>query len=317
MNDPIAPVEEAALSREQETRLDRSRLYCQRLTRAAARNFYYGLRLLPPAKQAAMYALYAYMRHVDDIADADDGRSVQQREQDLEHWRLRTHAALGGELPPESPDGDIWPAFNELIQTYRIPSSLFDEAIAGQSQDLHPQEPATFDELRQYCFRVAGVVGLASIHIWGFVGGPETEALAIDRGVAFQLTNILRDVREDAGRGRIYLPREDLVRMKLTEQDLLNGNGGRQFCELVRFEVERAESYFAKSQPLDDRVCRDSRPTLVAMTDIYRSLLRKVAADPQRVLRERVSLSIFTKLRIGWRAVRAARQRQREGVHRS
>jgi phytoene synthase len=289
-----------------QVRLERSRQFCRALTRSSAKNFYYGLRLLSEPRRSAMFALYAYMRYIDDIADDDDARPIAQRETDLEQWRVHTHAAIRGELLPDA-HHDLWPAFAQMVQQYQIPPALFDDAIAGQRQDLRPVEPATFEELREYCYRVAGVVGVASIHIWGFAGGDQTIALAIDRGVAFQLTNILRDVREDAARGRIYLPREDLTAANLTDQDVLAGSGGEKFTELIRFQAARAESLFEKSEPLDHRIERDARPTLAAMTGIYRGILKKIAADPQRILQQRVSLSTLAKLRIAWRATRFAK----------
>ena len=152
---------------------------------------------------------------------------------------------------------------------------------------------------------MAGVVGLASIYIWGFEGGAETEALAVDRGVAFQLTNILRDLREDAARGRTYLPTEELARFGATDADLRRREASRPFMDLMRFQIDRAEAYYAKSAPLEECIQADSRPTLVAMTEIYHQLLKRVAVEPERVLRERVSLSLVSKLMIGWRAARS------------
>jgi phytoene synthase len=293
-------------------RLERSRRYCEQITRAAAKNFYYGLKLLPEPKRSAMFAVYAYMRLVDDIADEEDGRSHEQRVADLEQWRRQTQAALAGQQPAAgaaSGERDaVWPAFIDVARRYALPAPIFDAVIAGQCQDLAPITFGTFEQLHDYCYQVAGVVGLASIYIWGFEGGRETEELAIARGVAFQLTNILRDLREDAARGRLYLPREDLGRFGLSEADLQTADGGgARFLDLMRFEIERAESYYAKSRELEQRIGRDSRPTLIAMTEIYHGLLKKVAAEPQRVLRERVSLSLLHKLRIGWRATRTGR----------
>jgi phytoene synthase len=184
-----------------------------------------------------------------------------------------------------------------------VPGLIFDEVIEGQRQDLENKPFDDFAQLRTYCYRVAGVVGLASIHVWGFEGGEATEAMAIDRGIAFQLTNILRDLREDSGRGRTYLPADELSAMKVSTEDLRDG--GSRFLEMMRFQIERAQSYYERSAALEDRIERDSRPTLRAMTEIYHGLLEKIAADPQRVLSERVSLSVLSKLRIGWRAVRA------------
>jgi phytoene synthase len=287
-----------------EDRLSRSRVYCEQLTRSAAKNFYYGLRLLPEPKRSSMFALYAYMRLVDDIADDEDGRPIQQRRDELDVWQSQTRAAIEGALP-EDDLNPIWPAFAQTVQRHSIPPLVFDEVIEGQRQDLEKASIETFEDLRTYCYRVAGVIGLASIYIWGFEGGEETESLAIDRGVAFQLTNILRDLREDASRGRCYLPREEMRAMNVTEDDLVTGRDGEAFERFMRFQIERAQSLYQRSAPLEDRIERDSRPTLRAMTEIYRGILIKIAADPRRVLSERVSLSVLSKLRIGWRAVRA------------
>ena len=290
--------------------LEQSRAYCEQVTKAYARNFYYGLRLLPPEKRAAMYALYAWMRLVDDIADHEDGRPLSARIEELEAWRADTHAALDSSLPtspsPHLPTSSslLWPAFCEMATRYRVPRRVFDDVIAGQEQDLSPLSFDTFEELSTYCVRVAGVVGLASIYVWGFEGGLETEQLAIDRGIAFQLTNILRDLREDATRGRFYLPRAE-VNGAMNLADLREGRPSPGFEQAMRFQLDRAEDYYRKSAPLESRISADSRPTLVAMTQIYHALLEKISARPNRVLRHRVSLSLWSKLRIGWRAMRA------------
>jgi phytoene synthase len=307
--------------------LEQSRAYCEQVTKAYARNFYYGLRLLPPEKRAAMYALYAWMRLVDDIADNEDGRPLSARVEELEAWRADTHAALEGKIEREngrtgepgialttvshSPalpfahsSSLLWPAFREMAATYRVPTRVFDEVIAGQEQDLAPLSFQTFDELAAYCHRVAGVVGLASIYVWGFEGGPATEELALQRGIAFQLTNILRDLKEDAARGRFYLPRSE-VNGGMDLADLREGRSSPGFEAAMRFQLERAEKYYQLSAPLESRISPDSRPTLVAMTQIYHTLLKKIAKRPARVLRQRVSLSVWAKLRIGWRALRA------------
>jgi phytoene synthase len=286
--------------------LEESRAYCEQVTKAYARNFYYGLRLLPPEKRSAMYALYAWMRLVDDIADHEDGRPLSARVEELEGWRAATHAALEGRIEAEiGRSGDaLWPAFREMAATYRVPTRVFDEVIAGQEQDLAPLSFQTFDELAAYCHRVAGVVGLASIYVWGFEGGEATEELALQRGIAFQLTNILRDLKEDAARGRFYLPRSE-VNGGMDLADLREGRSTPGFEAAMRFQLERAEHYYRLSAPLESRISPDSRPTLVAMTQIYHALLKKIAKRPARVLRQRVSLSVWAKLRIGWRALRA------------
>jgi phytoene synthase len=148
-------------------------------------------------------------------------------------------------------------------------------------------------------------VWLASIYVWGFTGGEATEALAIDRGIAFQLTNILRDLREDAALGRTYLPSDELAAAGVSQDDLKQTRGSAAFTEMMRTQIARADSYYVKSAALEGFITADSRSTLIAMTAIYRGLLHKIADEPQRVLRERVSLSLLHKLRIGWRATRA------------
>ena len=284
-----------------------SRRFCEHLTRTQARNFYYGLKLLPEPKRSDMFALYAYMRLIDDIADEDgDGRTCDRREQDLEAWRVVTRAVLDGDAPFAAGAGhEVWPAFADMARRHRLPHHVFDDVIAGQRQDLRPAAFRTFDQLHEYCYRVAGTVGLASIHVWGFAGDEATRRLAVARGVAFQLTNILRDLREDATRGRTYLPLAELAEADVTPDDLRHGRGGTGFVALMRRQIARAESFYERSAALESQVAPDSRPTLTAMTEIYRGLLRKLAAEPQRVLRERVSLSLFTKVLIGWRARRA------------
>jgi phytoene synthase len=288
--------------------IEQSRTYCEQVTKTYARNFYYGLRLLPPEKRAAMYALYAWMRLVDDIADQEDGRPLSTRVDELEAWRADTHAALEGRIEPSlsGSAASLWPAFCHMAATYHVPTRVFDEVIAGQEQDLSPLSFQTFDELSAYCYRVAGVVGLASIYVWGFEGGEATEELALQRGIAFQLTNILRDLKEDAARGRFYLPRSE-VNGAMDLADLRAGRSGPAFEQAMRFQLARAEDYYRRSAPLESRIAADARPTLIAMTQIYHALLKKIAARPARVLRQRVSLSVWAKLRIGWRALRARR----------
>ncbi len=286
--------------------LERSRLYCRDLTRREAKNFYYGLKLLKEPKRSAMYALYAYMRLVDDIADDDaNGRTIEQREADLAQWALLTKEAIAAGETGQAPRGHIvWPAFAAMVGRYKVPAGLFEDMIAGQRQDLMPEPMATFDDLHQYCYRVASVVGVASLYVWGFEGGEETVDLAVDRGIAFQLTNVLRDLREDAGRGRCYLPADELARFGLSEAAIARGESSAGFVAFMEFQIKRARGYYEKSAALEGRVRADSRATLGAMTAIYRGILEKIAEDPARVLTERVGLGKVKKLLIGWRAMR-------------
>ena len=285
--------------------LARSREFCEQLTRIEARNFYYGLRLLPMPKRRSMFALYAYMRLVDDIADEEDGRTAAQRQDHLEHWRSETHAVLAGAIPGPSTNGngtasakfrgrEIWPAFAEMASLHQLPPRIFDDVIKGQRQDLHPVAFAGFDQLYEYCYQVAGTVGLASIYIWGFAGGEETELLAVQRGLAFQLTNILRDLREDAARGRTYLPADELAAAGVTPADLQAGQGGERFAQLMRQQIARADSFYEKSSALEDRIDAESRPTLIAMTEILPpSSAKNQRRPPTRPPRARVIVALL------------------------
>ena len=281
--------------------------YCAQVTRKAATNFYYGLKLLPEPKRRQMFALYAYMRLLDDIADEQDGRSVQQRLDELESWREHTHMAMDGTLPPSGPLL-MWQAFMITSQHRSLPVRVFDDAVDGHCQDVRGIRLDTFEQLHEYCYRVAGTVGVASIHIWGFEGGDATERLAVDRGVAMQLTNILRDLREDLCQGRIYLPREELAARNIREEDLRRSldHSDQRLLDLLRFQIDRAETYYQRSRDLEQRISRDARCALTAMTEIYHRLLAKLSRSPQRVLKGRVSLSLPMKLFIGWRALRGA-----------
>jgi phytoene synthase len=245
-----------------------------------------------------MFALYGWMRSIDDIADDDTGRSAQLRREELLNWQNDTHRAISGENVP----GLLWPAFGDMVRRHQIPPKIFDDAIEGQRHDIDRNPIADFEQLHDYCYQVAGTVGLASIWIWGFQGGAETESLAIHRGVALQLTNILRDLREDARRGRIYLPADQLGPAGVTVESIQSGHVGEQFEAILKDYIDQAESYYQLSSGLEQCVTASCRPTLATMTEIYHRLLRRIAANPMASLRRRVSLPLWSKLAIAWRA---------------
>lgn len=282
--------------------LEASRRWCERITRRAAKNFYYGLRLLPEPRRSGMYALYAYMRAIDDVADEAPSGGESRALRELDRWRALTHRALESGEPPD--DSPLWPAFIDMAARSATPVRLFDDAIDGQARDLTGGAFATFAELDAYCYRVAGTVGLASTMIFGNLGGDAALDLAVKRGIAFQLTNVLRDVNEDAGRGRCYLPADELAAAGVAADELLVPERRAGVVGVLRTLAERAEGYYRVSEPLDGWIENESRPTLRAMTRIYRSILDRIVADPERVLRERVSLSLAAKLRIAWDAAR-------------
>ena len=269
--------------------LEASFRHCEAVTKKRAKNFYYGIKLLPNERRRALCAMYAFFRYCDDVSDGDIAGS---RAELLQRWR--------DAISPQEDTGSslILPAYYDSLKKYAVPERYFHEMIDGVETDLTDQTYETFDDLYTYCYRVASTVGLVCVHIFGFDGSAEALLQAEHRGIAFQLTNILRDVAEDVGLGRIYLPREDLRRFGVTPEALLAKRPEAGFADLIAFEVERARDYYRKSDPLVERVEPASRPSLSAMTSIYRQLLDKVAALGPKVLTKRASLSLAEKLKL-------------------
>jgi phytoene synthase len=254
--------------------------HCRRVARTQARNFYYSFVLLSRPRRDAMCAIYAFMRYCDDLSDGPDTatRAV------MDDWKRELDHALAGRYGPNP----CWPAFHDTVLRYRIPHGYFHDMIDGVSSDLEPREIESFEELYRYCYQVASVVGLTITHIFGYEF-PQALALAEKCGIAFQLTNIIRDVREDQQRGRCYLPREDRERY----QDMR---------ELLAFESARAWAYYAESAPLVGMVHPESRASLWALIEIYRRLLERIEQSGFDVLRRRIRLSAFEKISIVARA---------------
>ncbi|HXN48095.1 MAG TPA: phytoene/squalene synthase family protein [Bryobacteraceae bacterium] len=277
------------------TDLETSYATCRRIAKSRARNFYYSFVLLPKAQRNAICAIYAFMRHCDDLSD--DPQAGVNPQQAIEAWRVEMDAALDGRFG-ENP---LWPAFHDTAQRYKIPPVYFHEMIEGVLSDLGPRRIQTFDELYRYCYQVASVVGLTVIHIFGFKGA-DALPLAEKCGVAFQLTNILRDVREDAGRDRVYLPAEDLERFHVEVRDLAEGKRTDEFVALLEFEAHRARAYYTEAEPLVDMVDPHSRASLWALIEIYSRLLGRIEKTNYDVLSYRVELSGREKLRIILRA---------------
>jgi phytoene synthase len=238
--------------------------------------------------------MYAFMRYCDDLSDDE---SHSDRAQAIARWREEMDAALLGRFSGHP----VWPAFHDAVTRYGIPHRYFHDMIQGVSSDLEPRRIRTFDELYRYCYQVASVVGLTIVHIFGFES-PRALTLAETCGIAFQLTNILRDVKEDAERGRIYLPAEDLERFSVSPGVLSGREATQQFRELMRFEATRAGSYYDASMPLVKMVARESRPSLWALIQIYRRLLGRIERSEFDVLNQRISVPAIEKTSIVVRA---------------
>ena len=263
--------------------LSRSYGFCEAIAKKRARNFYYSFLLLSRAQREAMCAIYAFMRYCDDISEGE-GASREA----IDRWRRELDCALEGRYG----ENLLWPAFHATVENYRIPHDYFYQMIAGVSSDLEARRIQTFDELYHYCYQVASVVGLTIIHIFGFESH-EALPLAEKCGVAFQLTNILRDIREDQECGRIYIPAEDIQRFgaDLTRRD-------ERFLKLMAFEAGRARAYYEESLPLIGLVHPRSRASLRALIEIYRRLLSRIERSHFDVLEKRIRVPTWEKLAI-------------------
>jgi phytoene synthase len=283
---------------------------CRGITRSAAKNFYYAFLVLPRRKREALCAVYAFMRRCDDITD-DSSLSLPERRQKLDTWLDALHRAQQSN-PTDDP---ILLALIDTQHRYQIPAGLLDELALGTAMDVEsaagtdaaPGTPGsapaltvqyqTFEDLRLYCYRVASVVGLVCIHVFGY-RDPAAEPLAERCGLAFQLTNIIRDVKEDAALGRVYLPEEDLVKFGLSSADFLAKPDLSRLRPLLTLEADRAREFYKSGEELIPYVAEDSQPALWVLITIYRRLLEKIAERQYDVFSAKVSLTVWEKLRI-------------------
>ena len=272
--------------------LELSYRHCREVARFRARNFYFSFVTLPAAQRDAMCAVYTFMRYCDDLSDEPGAtRSAMDR------WRNALVEALDGH-PDENP---MWPAFLDSVARYEIPHEYFYAMVEGVASDFEPVNIATFDDLYRYCYRVASVVGLTTIRIFGYTS-PDAIPLAEKCGIAFQLTNILRDVKEDTGLGRTYIPAEDLERFGVTVADLKAGKRTENFGRLMDFEIARARAYYDESKPLLKMIQPKTRRSLWTLITIYSRLLDRIAESKYDVLTRRISLSTVEKALIVLRA---------------
>ena len=273
--------------------LEESYAFCEKIARSRAKNFYYSFVLLDKSQKRAMCAVYAFMRYCDDLSDDETNAD---RRGSIEAWKADLTKALAG----NSNDHPLWPALCDALARYRVPREYLFEMIEGVSSDLEPRRVRTFDELYRYCYQVASVVGLTIVHIFGF-DDPRALELAEKCGIAFQLTNIIRDIREDEGLNRVYLPADELARFGVADFAY-----SPAFFEFMRFQGERAREYYEESAELVGMVHARSRASLWALIAIYSRLLKRIEASGYRVLDGRIRLASWEKV---WIVVQAIARR--------
>ncbi|MDH5633014.1 MAG: presqualene diphosphate synthase HpnD [Gammaproteobacteria bacterium] len=267
--------------------------YCQQKAGSSGSSFYYSFLFLPPVQRQAMTALYAFCREVDDVVDDCTDTNVARAT--LNWWRAEVENTFNGK--PQHP---VTRALATSLEHFDLQDTYFHELIAGMEMDLTRHRYSNFDELKLYCYRAASVVGLLSARIFGYENN-KTEEYAVELGIAFQLTNIIRDVGEDARRQRIYLPGDELSRFNVSEHELIELAPGPGFDSLMQFQAQRARQYYSNAfrlLPGSDR-CRQ-RPGLV-MAAIYSRLLDKLEQNRFPVLQKRLGLAPINKLWIAWR----------------
>jgi 15-cis-phytoene synthase len=272
------------------------------VARSCARNFYYSFIVLPAAKRRSMCAVYAFMRYCDDISDGQS--SVESKKVMLQRWREQLNTTVSQNGPSDS----IFPAFRDSLERFSIPAEYFSWVIDGAEMDLTVDRYETFEDLYRYCFHVASAVGLVCLQIFGYKE-EAAKKYAEYCGIAFQLTNILRDIKEDAEMGRIYLPREDLERFHYTPDDLRHGVLDERFHKLMAFQADRAAGYYAQARKLLPLVESVSRPALWAMIEIYSGILNEIVRRNYNVFASPIHLSNSKKALVAFKAL-AMRLRQ-------
>jgi 15-cis-phytoene synthase len=279
--------------------LEDSYAFCRRISRRARSSFHAGFRLLPGEQRRGMEALYAFLRFTDDLAD--EPAMGCSRLEAVAAWRVNLQQALGEGISPvclgDGAAASILPAICDAVRQFHIPSEHLFAVLDGVEMDLRGQSYETFDQLRLYCERVASAVGLACIHVWGY-RGPDALGPAASAGIALQLTNILRDLRDDAAAGRIYLPAEDLRACGYSAADLRAGVADGRFRRLMSLELARAESFYREAAELYDWLDVPGRRIFGLMMGTYRAVLRTIARRPEVVFRRRIRLTSLERVRL-------------------
>lgn len=273
--------------------------YCETVTKAHAKSFYFAAKFLPKKKQKPIYALYALCRSVDDEVDEAEISGEAAAIRAVNRWEEKLTEVYGGQIEIEKRTADdrnlVLIAWTDLLKSYKIPQNLPLELMKGVLSDTHTKRYETFDELYIYCYRVASTVGLMSSEIFGYEK-PETLEYAEALGIAMQLTNILRDIREDAAMGRIYLPQEDLRKFGVSEEQILNSRFDQNFVKMIKFQIERARHYYAESYKGIALLEADTRFTVLLALRIYSRILGEIERQNYDVFQKRAHTTLRQKI---------------------
>jgi len=278
--------------------------YCQDKTAKSGSSFYYSFLFLPPIKRRAITAVYAFCREVDDIVDDCVNVDIAQRK--LDWWQSEI-----SRLYMQQAQHPVTKALSTTLENFDLPEEYFQEIIDGMRMDLTIHRYQTFAELSLYCYRVASVVGLIAAEIFGYKN-KLTLKYAHNLGMAFQLTNILRDIKEDAQRNRIYIPLEELEQFSVTEDDLISATNIEKCIHLFEYQANRAHEYYNKAMSLLPEQDRYQQCTGIIMSEIYKTTLEEIQHDNYSVLEKRISLSAIRKLWIAWKTVRKENKRHKK-----
>ncbi len=279
--------------------LEKAYKYCENITKTHAKSFYFAAKFLPKHKRKAVYPIYAFCRHVDDaideIGDGDEATAIQV----VEDWKLRLNAVYKqdniGQTTTDEGQNQVLLAWQDLLKTYKIPQNLPLELMQGVLMDTRIKRYETFDELYVYCYRVASTVGLMASEIFGYTD-EKTLEYAEALGIAMQLTNILRDVKEDAAMNRIYLPQEDLRKFNVSERQIFDGEFDKNFVELMKFQINRAKNYYATAEKGIALLEKDTRFTVLLAARIYEQILQKIEAQNYNVFLKRAHTTTTQKI---------------------
>ena len=261
--------------------------YCQDKTAKSGSSFYYSFVFLPEKKRKAITAVYAFCREVDDVVDNPGDNQIKQIK--LQWWREEVSRLFNHQA-----QHPVTLALTPVINTFNLPEEYFQEIIDGMQMDLDKASYATFKELSLYCYRAAGVVGLISAEIFGYQDR-QTLKYASNLGTAFQLTNIIRDIYEDALRGRFYLPQDELEKFNISQNDIIDKEKADKIIPLIQYQIERAKEYYQKAYSFLPDTDRHAQTSGLIMADIYSAILHKIEAQPEKILQQRIHLSSLKK----------------------